>query len=298
MSQAEAPNPSDAIRPDLCDASRLAGRSLVHRCHGDRNRPVLLFLHGITGSRHYWGRAVDRLADSWHLVLPDLMGFGASPKPNHDHDLRGHVSAVRGLVEELGLDDRPLAIVAHSLGALVGVEYALRWPGQVRQIALLGLPVYQDRREAHAYFLAGSPNYRRLVGEHSLRANLTSWRAAGAEMALRYLFAFSPKIAADANSWTLRSLSSTIEHCLLGHRVQSRVEALACRPERERPEMLLIHGSRDQVTPLHRVEELLPRLPDARLEIVGGTGHHAFRTHRRRVLGLLDGFLSPATATT
>ena len=74
--------------------------------------------------------------------------------------------------------------------------------------ALLGLPVHADREEAHDYFLAGSPNYRRLVGAHGLAQNLRSWREAGAGMALRYLFAFSPKIAADSKSWTLRSLTS------------------------------------------------------------------------------------------
>lgn len=296
MSQAGPPSPTRKPEPDLCDASRLAGRSLVHRRLGDPNRPALLFLHGITGSRNYWGKAIEGLGDSWHVVLPDLMGFGGSPKPNHDHDLRGHVSAIRGFLEHIGLADRPLAIVAHSLGALVSVEYALTWPGQVRQAVLLGLPVYESRQEAHEYFLAGSPNYRRLVGEHSLRANLTSWRQAGPGMALRYLFAFSPRIAADSKSWTLRSLTSTIEHCLLGHRVQQRVEALAQGPADRRPELLLIHGERDQVTPLHRVEELLPRLPGARLEVVDGTGHHPYRTHQRRVLDRIESFLSPSSA--
>jgi pimeloyl-ACP methyl ester carboxylesterase len=290
----QAETPSRSLQTDLCDASRLAGRDLVHRLHGDPGQPVLLFLHGITGSRNYWGRAVDRFADNWHLVLPDLMGFGGSPKPYLDHDMTGHVSALRGFLEQVGFAERPLAIVAHSLGALVSVEYALRWPGQVRQAVLLGLPVYANRREAHEYFLAGSPNYRRLVGEHSLAANLKSWRQAGAGMALRYLFAFSPKIAADSKSWTLRSLTSTIEHCLLGHRVQDRVERLARRTADERPEMLLIHGERDQVTPLHRVEELLPRLPEVELETVDGTGHHPYRTHQRRVLERIEAFLSPA----
>ena len=115
-------------------------------------------------------------------------------------------------------------------------------------------------------------------------------------MALRYLFAFSPKIAADSRSWTLRSLTSTIEHCLLGHRVQQRVETLAHRPADQRPEMLLIHGERDQVTPLHRVEELLAGLPDVQLEVVDGTGHHPYRTHQRRVLDRIGSFLSLSNA--
>lgn len=42
--------------------------------------PTLL-LHGLLGSNRYWGGAFDRLADQGLLLVPDLLGFGASPRP-------------------------------------------------------------------------------------------------------------------------------------------------------------------------------------------------------------------------
>lgn len=279
--------PSDRTCPEALQA----GRRLAHDRDGGSTGTPVLFLHGITGSRHYWGPARARLGRGRPLLLPDLLGFGASPKPARSHDLRRHVSAVRGFLEEAGLSERPFDVVAHSLGALIALEYVLRWPGQVRRAALIGLPVHRDRDEAHRYFLAGSPNYRRLVGGYGLRHDLRSWTSAGPSMALRYLFAFNPRIASDSKSWTLRSLTSTIEHCLLEHRVQERVGALAGLPAARRPGLLLLHGDRDQVTPLHRVRELSPLLPGARLEVLRGTGHHPFRTHPRRCLDLIEGFL-------
>ena len=281
--------PPDDREP--CPEALLLGRALSHERIGRSEGEPLLFLHGITGSRHYWGPARARLGRDRRLLLPDLLGFGASPKPARSHDMRRHASAVRGFLESVGLAERRFDVVAHSLGALIALDYVLRWPGQVRRAVLIGLPVHRDRQEAHEYFLAGSPNYRRLVGGHGWRHDLRSWTSAGPSMALRYLFAFNKQIAADSKSWTLRSLTSTIEHCLLEHRVQDRVAALGLLPASERPELLLLHGDRDQVTPLHRVQELGPRLPGARLEVVSGTGHHPFRTHPRRCLDHIEAFL-------
>jgi pimeloyl-ACP methyl ester carboxylesterase len=251
-----------------------------------------LLLHGITGSRHYWDRATDRLARRFRVVAPDLLGFGRSPKPHRAYDLDTHVGAVRRLVEGLGLVERPLRVVAHSLGALLTLRYAALHPGHVSHAALLSVPAHRSRQEAHEMFLQGSPNYRRLLGRDSWRSTARSWASAGPRMALRYAFAFSPRIARDSRSWTHQSLTSTIEHCLLDHRVRDVLDDLLRRGPRALPATLLIHGARDQVTPLSGAAELRARLGRAALAVIEGTGHHPLRTHPRRCLDLIDPFLA------
>src|SRR5881409_1612710 len=85
---------------------------------GNPEGPPLLFLHGITGSRRYWQKKVKPLADEYRLIIPDLLGFGLSPKPYQEYTIEVFRDSVRAFVEEIGLAGRPLTIIGHSLGGL------------------------------------------------------------------------------------------------------------------------------------------------------------------------------------
>ena len=52
--------------------------------------PIVL-LHGLGASGDYWGSVYDRLGDGHRLVVPDLLGFGASPRPSAGYGPDEHV---------------------------------------------------------------------------------------------------------------------------------------------------------------------------------------------------------------
>ncbi len=111
---------------------------------GNRGNPVILFMHGITGSRRYWEKKVRRLADRYYLVIPDMIGFGLSPKPHVEYTLELFRESVRRLIEHLQLAERPIIMVGHSLGALVALEYAARYGDHIDRMVLLSLPRFTD----------------------------------------------------------------------------------------------------------------------------------------------------------
>jgi len=127
---------------------------------GNLRGPVLLFLHGITGSRRYFDRKVRPLERDYRLVIPDLLGFGLSPKPYVEYTLDLFRDSVRAFLEERGLAEAPLTIVGHSLGGLIALQYAARYPEHVRRMILVSLPRYSDPVSAHALFWRGSPSPR------------------------------------------------------------------------------------------------------------------------------------------
>ena len=262
-----------------------ASDALHYVAIGPRDAPPLLFLHGITGSRRYWLKRVRHLAGPYRLILPDLIGFGLSPKPHITYEMDVFRDSVRRLVEEMGLSGRPLAIVAHSLGGLIALEYAAKFAGEVRCIAILSLPRYQDAAMAHALFWRGSPHYRRLLNEHSLKETLAQMRRSGLELTLRYLLRFPWPVLVDSHKFTFRSLTSTLESCLLNYQVDSILPRVPPIPT------LLIHGEQDSVAPIALIRDLPDRYPQFRVAAVRGTGHHVFLTHTRRCLGLIQGFL-------
>ena len=254
--------------------------------HGNRNDPAIIFLHGITGSRRYWGKKVRPLAANYRLILPDLIGFGLSPKPHVDYTIDLYRDSVRSLIEEIGLADRPLAFVGHSLGALIALEYAARYQPQVSRMALLSTPRYSDPVTAHARFWKGSPNYRRLLNEHSLAETVAQLKRSGLEITLRYMFRFPWPVLIDSHKFTVRSLTSTLELCLLNYQVDRILPSVPPVPT------LLIHGELDSVAPLEYVLPLPGAYPQIRLKTRRGTGHHLFLTHTRWCMKLIADFLS------
>ncbi len=252
---------------------------------GAKNAPVILFLHGITGSRRYWQKRVLPLAADHRLILPDLIGFGHSPKPYIEYTMDVFRDSVRALIEELDIADRPLVIVGHSLGSLIALEYAARHREHVSRMVLFSLPRFSDPVSAHAIFWRGSPHYRRLLNEHSLAETLAQMKRSGIEITLRYFFRFPWAVLIDAHKFTFRSLTSTLECCLLNYQIDRILPSVPPVPT------LLIHGEQDSVAPLERVLPLPGFYPQMRLETVRGTGHHLFLTHTRRCLRMLGDFI-------
>ncbi len=251
---------------------------------GDRDAPPLVFVHGITGSRRYFRGRIATLAAGHRVVIPDLPGFGLSPKPLVEYTPIFFRDSLRRFLEEEGLAGRPHTLVGHSLGAIVSLEYAAAWPEDVPRLVLFNLPRYDSPGQAHQVFWQGSPNYRKLLGEHSIGENFAQLKRTGLDLFMRYLLRFPFAVYADCRKFTVRSLTSTIWHCLLHYSVDGALSRLRPLP------VLLVHGQRDQVAPIENVRPLPGMFPFMRLVEVAESGHHVFLTHTRRCLQLIEEF--------
>lgn len=259
----------------------------VHRVVlGPESGPWVLVLHGITESRRYWLPRIRPLAERRRLVIPDLPGFGLSPKPYADYTPRFFVESLRSLVAREIPDGAPYSIVGHSLGALLGMELAAVDPGRVDRLALLNLPRFNDPDEAHHVWFAGSFSYRNLLAANSVGANLAQVRRTGVRLTARYVRRLPWSVVSDARRFTFRSLTSTLEHCLLHYALDDILDAVPRIP------VLVIQGDADQVAPLDRILDLPHRYPHPELFVIRGAGHHPFHTHSQLCLPALDAFLA------
>jgi len=262
------------------------GRELHFVRTGGGHAGTVLFLHGITESRRYFADSVAPLAKRFDLVIPDLPGFGLSPKPSTRYSIDLFRDALRTFLEHHDLARRPIHIVGHSLGTLIALEYAAAHAEHVERLVLLSLPRHFSRQEAHQVFWEGSPSYRKLLQQRSFLASVRQLRRSGLSMSLRYARHFPWGVLADARKFTFLSLTSTLENCLLNYRVDRVLERMPERPT------LLIHGERDQVAPIAHVRDLPSTYPWIRLLVIPGSGHHMLHTHTRRVVGALLEFLA------
>jgi len=154
-----SPDPHDAPRPRPPELHRLVA--------GPAGAPTVLALHGITESRRYWLPRILPLSERFRLIVPDLPGFGMSPKPFTDYTPDFFIDSIEALLEQEA-PGATLAILGHSLGALLALEFAARHPQRVERLVLLSLPRFDDPDEAHRVWFAGSYSYRNLLSSNSM----------------------------------------------------------------------------------------------------------------------------------
>lgn len=101
---------------------------------GDRGKPVLLLLHGITGHAEAYVRNLAAHAEFFDVWAIDFIGHGYSTKPEHPLEIRHYVDHVTAVLDALGADTAYLS--GESLGGWVTARFAQRHPDRVERIAL------------------------------------------------------------------------------------------------------------------------------------------------------------------
>ena len=198
------------------------------RVLGHTGQPVIL-LHGLLGSGAFWGGAYDRLADHGVLVVPDLLGFGRSPKPPSGYSLMDHVAAVEALLDRIGVTE-PAVIGAHSLGGLIAVGLAARSPARVSAIVAFGPPLYASHADARRA-IAGLGALARLTAIDSpLGRAACAWmcnhRAAAARLSQFTHPSLPAVVAQDAVQHTWASYSNTMQNVILAANIAGSLQDL------------------------------------------------------------------------
>jgi len=134
------------------------GLDVFYREAGDPSNPTLLLLHGFPSSSHMFRNLIESLADSYHLIAPDHIGFGRSSMPTvHEFNYSfGDLTEVtEKLIAHLGLDR--FAIYIHDYGAPIGLSIASATPQRITAIItqsgnayLEGFTPFWDILFAHA----------------------------------------------------------------------------------------------------------------------------------------------------
>jgi pimeloyl-ACP methyl ester carboxylesterase len=81
----------------------------------------LVLIHGLGASAERWEPILSYFGKHYNVIVPDLIGFGYSDKPNIDYTADFFARFVSSFVETLGLDTT--AIVGSSLGGQIAIEY-------------------------------------------------------------------------------------------------------------------------------------------------------------------------------
>lgn len=108
-------------------------------------KATYILIHGIGNNLHSWDEVVKLMPKDVRIIGIDLLGFGKSPKPQWaKYNAHTQARSVGMTLLGLRLKQRPI-IVGHSLGALVAVEVAKRYPLMPKRLVLCSPPFYSPR---------------------------------------------------------------------------------------------------------------------------------------------------------
>ena len=106
---------------------------------GDPGDPLVLLLHGFPEFWWSWRHQLEALGSAgFHVVAPDLRGYGATDKPPRGYDLYTLSADVAGLVRALGARDAH--VVGHDWGAALAWSTATLHPRVVTRLTTLSVP--------------------------------------------------------------------------------------------------------------------------------------------------------------
>lgn len=104
----------------------------------------LVLLHGLGNNSQSWEYALEHLDyKKWRVIVVDLLGFGDAPKPKIDYTPKVHAEAVIETLNALQIEDAVFA--GHSMGCIVAIEIADRYPERVKKLVLFGAPLYKSK---------------------------------------------------------------------------------------------------------------------------------------------------------
>ena len=273
--------------------AKVDSTTLFYREAGDPDAPAILLLHGFPSSSHMFRTLIPLLADDYHLVAPDLPGFGfsdAPPREGFEYTFEHLAEVVERFTAVVGLER--FALYVFDYGAPIGFRLALRHPERVTAIVSQNGNAYEEGlspawNPIRAYWSEPTPERRA-----ALRDFLG---IAGTKQ--QYLHGVSDAALVAPESYTL-------DAALLARAGNDEIQLdlfrdygsnVALYPAfqrylRTRPPVLAVWGRNDPFFLPAGAEAFRRDNPDAEV-VFYDTGHFALETHAVEIAAAIDAFL-------
>ncbi|MEW2491084.1 alpha/beta hydrolase [Streptomyces sp. NPDC048411] len=125
--------------------AEIDGQSVFYREAGSQRAPAVVLLHGFPASSHMFRHLIPALADRYHLIAPDFIGFGFSSAPSPEefpYSFESLTDITAGLLDRLHIER--YAVYVHDYGAPVAWRLALRATDSITAIITQNGNAYQE----------------------------------------------------------------------------------------------------------------------------------------------------------
>ena len=240
----------------------------------------LLLLHGSPGQISNWKYIRPNLATMYHVITPDLRGYGQSDKPKYIN-IRDYLKDLDVLLDVLSIKATDITIIGHSFGSMIAMEYAAS--RDVKSLVMIS-PALEIPKSVMDWFILHFPSFLWkpvLFSNNLLARNM-----------YRSLF-FSPKTSdsiyqefINDNTDYIRSLPPQT------FRYLSRLKYDGSKSAKNtKAKTLIIVGEDDRITPPENAKRIAEFIKGAKFKIIPEAGHMILYEKPKEIVALITDFL-------
>jgi pimeloyl-ACP methyl ester carboxylesterase len=271
------------------------GFSIAYREAGARGAPKLLLLHGFPTSGHMFRDLIPLLSDRFHIVAPDLPGFGRSDMPAHDkfhYSFDKIAQVIDRFTEVVGFDR--YAVYVFDYGAPTGFRLAAKHPERIAAIISQNGNAYEEGlsdgwNPIRNYWRDPSEKNRQPLRDF-LKPETTIWQ---------YTHGVADPTSVSPDGYSLDSFylarpgADEIQLDLMGD-YKSNIALYPAFQEyfrKHKPPLLAVWGRNDPFFLPPGAEAFKRDIPGAVVRFFD-TGHFALETHAGEIAAAIREFLS------
>jgi pimeloyl-ACP methyl ester carboxylesterase len=271
------------------------GSKVFYREAGSNTSPNILLLHGFPTSSHMFRNLIPALADRYHVVAPDLPGFGFSDAPDRKqfrYTFENLAKVIDRFTQTIGL--KRYAIYVFDYGAPVGLRLALAHPERITAIISQNGNAYEEGlsqgwNPIQKYWKEPTAENRTALRDF-LKPEATKWQ---------YTHGVQDETLVAPEAYTLDS-------ALLGRSGNDEIQLdlfldyasnVALYPKFQeylrtrRPPLLAVWGKNDPFFLPPGAEAFKRDNPKAEIHFYD-TGHFALETHAQEIASIMRDFLA------
>ncbi|GES41948.1 hydrolase [Rhizobium dioscoreae] len=264
---------------------------VFYREAGSAGADKLLLLHGFPTSSHMFRDLIPLLADRYHIIAPDLPGFGQSDAPKGSNTFDSIAETIDRFTEVVGFDR--FAVYVFDYGAPTGFRLALKHPERITAIISQNGNAYEEGlsegwNPIQAYWREASDENRNAL-KAFLQPDATAWQYTHGVPDLS-------KVSPDGYSldslYLARPGSEKVQLDLFGD-YKSNVALYSTFQNYFRtykPRLLAVWGRHDPFFLPPGAEAYRRDIPDAVVKFFD-TGHFALETHAAEIAVEIRAFL-------
>ncbi len=221
------------------------------------NKPVLVFVHGYLGGSEQWQEQVSFLSNDFHVITPDLPGFGLKNQLEAPQTINSFAQFVLDYVSKLSVNK--FHLIGHSMGGMIAQEMTHLAPQNIEKLILYGtgsvglMPGRFETIDASMRRVTeeGTEQYAKRIS--------SKWFVNGVDSEV---YPGCMKIAIQASEQAAIAGLNAME-TWSGKEYLSKITTPT----------LILWGDQDQSYPWQQPETLWREIPNANLSVVAGSSH-------------------------
>lgn len=256
---------------------------------GPKLGETIVMVHGFGADKDNWLRMARHFSSRYHVVVPDLPGFGESSRPTGSYDVGTQAERLADFIQALGVGK--VHLVGNSMGGHIVALYAARYPDRVRSLALFDNAGVTASHKSELFDLLeqGRPN------------PLVVTRVSDYGRLMDFVFVDPPILPAPLKRYLAdRAIANQVHYEAVFQQLVQRYIPLEPELPKIQAPTLLLWGDKDRVLDVSSLDVMKPLIPHASTVVMKDCGHAPMIERpaetARHYQAFLDG-LATGTAT-